>query len=62
MSCKPLSWLFVNVDRYLYSFVSASSVFGFDLGDCVCAVASMLVKTEEASSGIGSSGLVECER
>ena len=42
--------------------MSASSVFGFDLGDCVCAVERMLVKTEEASSGIGSSGLVECER
>lgn len=59
MSCKPLSWLVVNVERYLYSFVSASSVLGFDFGDSVCAVERMLVRTDEASSGIGSSGLVE---
>lgn len=59
MSCKPLSWLVVNVERYLYSFVSASSVFGFDFGDNVCAVERILDRTDEASSGIGSSGLVE---
>lgn len=33
-----------------------------DLGDCICAVERMLVRTEEANNGIGSSGLVECER
>ena len=42
--------------------MSASSVLAFDFGDWICAVESIVVRTDEASNGIGSSGLVECER
>lgn len=42
--------------------MSASSVCESDFGDCICAVERMLVRTDEANNGIGSSGLVECER
>lgn len=40
----------------------ASSVSGVDLGCCSCAVERREVSTEEARSGIGSSGLVEWVR
>jgi len=42
--------------------VRASSVWGFDFGDCTWPVERRDVRTEEARRGIGSSGLVEWER
>ena len=59
MSCRPLSWLFVRVERYWYSLGRASSVFCVDLENCVWALDIMLARTEDVSKGIGSSGLVE---
>ena len=40
----------------------ASSVCGLDLGNWVCALDNRDVRTEEARRGMGSSGLLECER
>ena len=62
MSWRPLSWLLVSSERYLYSCVSASSVFGLDLGDLVWAAERSELRTEDARRGIGSSGFVEWVR
>ena len=59
ISWRPVSWLLVRPDKYLYSFGRASSVLGVDLGNLVCACDMRLARTDEVSSGIGSSGFVE---
>ena len=40
----------------------ASSVLGVDLGNLVCAVEIRVASIEEVRRGMGSSGLVKCER
>jgi hypothetical protein len=45
---------------YEYSFGRASSISGVDFGCAIRACDSSEDRTEEASSGMGSSGLADC--
>lgn len=62
MSCRPLSWFLVNVERYVKSLGSAVSSLGAGLDDDTRDSDTREVKRAEVNRGIGSSVLGERSR
>lgn len=59
MSCSPLSWLLVRVERYVYNCGSASLSRGAGLDETTRLCDTRAVRKVDVSSGIGSSAFVE---